>query len=183
MRLAMLVLSFGLIFSLSCQQPQYGEGYDEAVFSQFSTAPESIPNIRSVSWAHEMGTYDENAEGLLAGKARGAGPPTVLIDNGICPESDEPCSFTLVYASSQRIQDEVVREWVIRWILRSEAASAEGISRAWRNEAGEPLGYQHFKRAGDEWVAIEEGSDEYETLQQLSSAVVYMVRYIKATQQ
>ena len=181
MRLVTLFVSLGLIVSLGCRETN-GPGFDEAIFSQFSPAPERIPDVRSPKWAHAMGPFEEEASFLKDAKAEGAGVPAVLIDGGICADSNEPCSFTLTYVSSQRVEGDVIRDWVIRWMLRSDAGVAEGVSHARRSEAGEPLSYQHFKRTGDQWVSVEEGSDEFEILQKFSSAVVYIVRYIAATQ-
>lgn len=188
MRLAILLAALGCIVSSGCREPQGGSdepngpGFDEAIFGQFSPAPENIPDVRSPQWAHVMDSYNEVAQGLRDAKDAGAGVPTVLIDDGVCAESNNPCSFTLIYASSQRVEGEVPRDWVIRWILRSDVARTEGLSRARRDAVGEPLSYEHFKRSSDRWVAVAEDSEEYEVLQQLSSAVVYLIRYIEAAQ-
>lgn len=141
--------------------------------------PDGVPDTSG--WPSVSGQVTVEAPNVASASRSGALDALLFIRDGICPDSDEPCSVTYTYLSS--MQDEPLtggRFWVVRWVISSAHGRGEGVGVALWTAANTDGHYSYWHRAGDGWVERQPGTPEYELEHQFTGA---LIRTIHARQQ
>lgn len=126
------------------------------VFSE--DVPDGVPDTSG--WDNPIeGSTNDVMRNIHSRSVSGNDPiASLMIVEGICPDTDEPCPFSLLYSSAYRKNGDAQKmDWVVRWVLMGGGERAEGVSHMTRSGDG-PYVRMFWLREGDSWERFEEDS-------------------------
>ena len=170
-----LCLFITLLSLSACHQ----ENSSALVFSE--DLPDGVPDTSNGDPIFEDST-DKVIRNVHSRSVSGNDPiASLMVVEGICPDTDEPCPFSLLYYSAYRRNGDTQEvDWVVRWLLRGGGERAEGVS--YMKRSAENIYVRTFwLRNDDIWERFEKGSPVATKLSRFTHDLLSYIQFLEAT--